>query len=130
MKSPIIIGNHSRGFKTHGFDGQRGFNLPVGMGWCSVVGESGDTCVIQLTSLTLKDVNQGVYFQSTVPVSVEYSLANPGPLISQNPTIRNAGPWSPAQTVAPGNIVKADWPIFTAIKVTLNGDGALYIGVL
>jgi hypothetical protein len=130
MTNPIFQGNHHAGYKGHGITGTGNERLTVEMGWGTVAGKSGDVAYIQLSSLVTGDINMGVYFQSEVPVTIDYTLCNPGIAISPDPDDQAATLWTGAQAVpGDGTIVTAAHPVFTVIRVTFGGDGSLYVGV-
>ena len=130
MGNPIFQGNHHVGYKGHGINGTGAERLTVEMGWGTVAGKSGDVAYIQLSSLVTGDINMGVYFQSEVPVTIDYTLCNPGIAISPEPEDQDATRWTGAQLIpGDGTIVAAVHPVFTAIRVTFGGPGSLYMGV-
>lgn len=129
MGNPIFQGNHHVGYKGHGINGTGADRLTVEMGWGTVAGKTGDVAYIQLSSLVTGDINQGVFFQSEVAVTVDYTLCNPGIAISPDPDSQAATLWNGSQAVVANTMTKADWPVFTAIRVTFGGDGSLYVGV-
>lgn len=129
MGNPIFQGNHHVGYKGHGINGTGSENVTVEMGWGTVAGKSGDVAYIQLSSLVTGDINQGVFFQSEVAVTIDYTLCNPGIAISPDPDCQAATLWDGAQAVTAGQMTKADWTVFTAIRVTFGGSGSLYVGV-
>jgi len=129
MGNPIFQGNHHNGYKGHGITGTGAERVTVEMGWGTVAGKSGDVAFIQLSSMVTGDINQGVFFQSEVPVTVDYTLCNPGIAASPEPECQDATLWNGAQSVSAGVMTKADWPVFTVIRVTFGGNGSFYAGV-
>jgi len=125
----VFQGNHHHGYKGKGSWGTGDQNVTVQLGWGSATGKDGDVCLIQLSSMVTGDINQGVFFQSECPVTVDYTLCNPGIAISPDPENQAMTMWTNPQSVAANQMVKADWPVFTVIKVTFNGDGTFYAGV-
>lgn len=129
MGHPVFQGNHRVGYKGHGINGTGAERVTVEMGWGTVAGKSGDVAFIQLSSMVTGDINMGVYFQSEVPVTIDYTLCNPGIATSPEPDNQDATMWDGAQAIPPNVITAAAHPIFTAIRVTFGGDGSLYVGV-
>lgn len=129
MGRPIFKGNHHRGYIGHGSEGVGVQDVTVQMGWGSVTGKTGDVAFIQLSSLAITDINQGVFFQSECPVVIDYTLCNPSMSISFDPDIQASVLWDGAQAIPVGTMTEAEFGVFTAVRVTFNGNGTLYMGV-
>ncbi len=129
MGNPTILSNHSSIAYGPGIRGVFNQRVPVNMGWVSISGKAGDVAFIQLSSLVIGDINQGVFYQSEVAATAEYTLCNPGLTQDMSPEAQAAVLWTDSQDIAANQMVKADWSVFTSVKITLQGDGTLYIGV-
>lgn len=129
MGNPTFIGNHHRGYLGHGAEGTGTQNVTVQMGWGSISGRAGEIGYIQLSSLAITDINQGVFFQSECPVTIDYTLCNPSMSISFDPDVQDMALWDGAQAIPVGTMTEAAFSVFTALRVTFNGDGTLYMGV-
>jgi hypothetical protein len=126
MANPIFQGNHHKGYKGPGVSGTGIQNVTVEMGWGSVTGHSGDVCYAQLSSLVTGDINQGVFFQSECPVSVAYTLVNPGLAASLDPADQQAVMWTNEQAITANEIIEATCPVFTVMRITFGGSGTVY----
>ncbi len=129
MASPKFHGNHGASFK-HGSSGDFTSDLPVAMGWGRMTGKTGDVGYISLSDLLHGDVNQAVYCQSEVAVTLDYTLCEPGRIMNAEPLIQNEIMWDGAQAVAPTVMTKCDFPVFTFMRVTFTGDGTIFFGVM
>jgi hypothetical protein len=129
MANPVFQGNFGRGFLGHGIRGTGDQRVPVEMGWGTGAGKTGDVMYVQLSSMLTGDINQGVFFQSEVAVTVDYTLCNPGIACSPEPENQAATMWTGAQAVAPNVLVEAQFPVFTVMRVTFGGNGSFYAGV-
>ncbi len=126
--SVTVIGNHGRGFVGRGITGVGGQNLPVGVGWCAVIGsQAGDKEVVQLSSILNGNLQQGIFFQSEAGATIEFTLCNPGMADSTDPAEAAATLWANSLAVPASTIVKAP-VLFTACRITFNAPGAVYIG--
>lgn len=125
-----LIGNHSRGYMGHGFSGNGAQNVPVAMGWLSVVAsEVNDVAYVQLSGIVTGDINQGVHFQSEVAATVEYTLCNPAVATNTDPAVQANVMWSNLQNVAADTVVQADVGVFTVAKIKFSAPGTFYIAV-
>lgn len=129
MANPVFQGNHHKGYKGHGVEGTGIQNVTVQMGWGSVSGRSGDVCYVQLSSMVTGDINQGVFFQSECPVTIDFTLVNPGLSASLDPADQDAVMWANTQTVAANDIVESNIPVFTVMRITFGGSGTFYTAV-
>lgn len=123
-----VQGNH--GPNSRGGNGGLGIqNVPNGtIGWVSVIGKEGDVGYLTSASINSNNVLQlGYSFQSPAGCTVDFTLANAGMVMSNDPAVLDAIPWGNTLTVTAGaDIVFATFP-FSGIRVTFTGDGELYI---
>lgn len=123
------LGNHSKGFLGHGIGGHGIANVPVGMGWDTLVAsEASDVYYLQLSSVVTGDINRGIFFQGEVPVSIDFTLCNPALAADKDPAIQASVLWAntlavPANTITPTDV------LFTVCRITFSAPGALYVGV-
>lgn len=126
-----IIGNHSRGFKSSGPGGVGAHNVPAGLGWCSVsASAASDTAVLGLASLVRGDINQGIFFQSDVAATVEFTLSNPAVALSPDPAVNGSARWGNSTALAADVIKQAPISAFTACRITFSAAGTVCIGSL
>lgn len=131
MSNPKIIGNHRRGYMGHGLNGVGTEQVPVEQGWAAVTGKANDVAYLMLGPLLVGGVNQGVFFQSEVPVTVDFTLCNPGMAMSSQPDTQGMVMWDGAQAVPADVITAAKYNVFTTMRITFGGaGGTCYIGVL
>lgn len=128
-KGPIFKGNHHHGYLGHGAWGTGAENVTVQLGWGSIAGHSGDVAYIQLSSMLQGDINQGIFFQSECPVTIDYTLCNPALASDYDPEVQASVLWSDTQTIPVNDITKSTAALFTVLRVMFGGEGTLYIGV-
>lgn len=129
MGSPNFQGNHGAAYRHPGLNGTGAQNVTVQMGWGSGSGKTGQQLFVQLSGIVTGDINQGVFWHSDVPITVDYTLFNPGLATDTDPDTQAAVKWFGAQAVPVGQITKADWPVFTVARVTMGGNGCFNVGV-
>lgn len=125
------LGNHSKGFLGHkGIGGHGIANKPQGIGWDTLVAsEASDVYVVQLGSLVIGDINQGVFFQSEAGATVEFTLCNSELATNLDPQVQASVLWGNSLTVpAGGAIVSPGVLVFTCAKITFTAPGAVYLG--
>jgi hypothetical protein len=129
MATPKFIGNYgASGSRGHINEGVGIAAWPTQTGGGSLSGKSGDIGYIPLGSLLPPGgINQDVYFQSEVGVTIDFTLVNVALATSSDPEAQASVMWTNTQTVAANTIVKSDVPVFAALRVTFGGDGTLYI---
>lgn len=130
MSNPKIIGNHRRGYLGHGINGVGIEQVPMEMGWSAVKGKAGDKAYLQLGALLIGGLNQGVFFQSEVPVTVDYTLCNAAMAMSSDPDTQGMTMWDGAQAVPSTVITPAKYPVFSVMRITFTQPGTVYVGVL
>lgn len=126
-----VLGNRSVGYLGHHNIGGHGINnnKQQGLGWtCIVASEAGDEYVVNLSDLTIGDVNFGIFFQSEAGCSIDFTLCNSSLAEDLDPQVQPSVLWSntlavPANTIVPGVV------LFTCCKITFTAPGALYIGI-
>ena len=127
--SVTVNGNHSKAFLGTASSGNGTQNVPQGMGWVAVTASTiGDTHVVQLSSLVMSDITQGIYFQSEAAASVQFTLANSALATSRDPAINASTVWGNTTPLTAATIVKAP-VLFTCVKITFTAPGTVYIGV-
>lgn len=129
MGNPTFQGNHGAAYRHPAMNGAGAQFVTVQMGWGCASGKSGDHIYCQLSGLVTGDINQGVFFQSEVPITVDYTLQNPGIALDLDPNNQADVMWDGAQSIPPGVITRADQSVFTVCRVTMGGDGTVNIGV-
>lgn len=129
MSSPIFQGNHGQAYRHPALNGAGALFVTVQMGWGCGSGKTGDKIYVQLSGMVTGDINQGVFFQSDVPITVDYTLQNPAIATDLDPDIQSGVLWDGAQAVPTGKMTKADWSVFTVCRVTMGGDGTFNIAV-
>lgn len=129
MAGPNFLGNHGAAARHPALNGVGAQNVTVQMGWGSGGGKSGDKLYVQLSGLVTGDINQGVFFQSDVPITVDYTLQNPGLALDMDPDIQSGVLWDGAQVIPAGVITEAEFSVFTVCRITMGGNGTFNIGV-
>lgn len=120
-------GNYGTASMGHGASGVGSAgNVPVGMGWLSVVGKAGDVFYGQLSSIVTGDINQGIFFQAPAGATVEFTLAPISMVFSDSEAQRDTVPWGNSLTVPAGSITPAGL-LFTAFKLTFTAAGEVYV---
>lgn len=123
-----VSGNHGRGFKGDAAGGVGMVSDPVGLGWAAISASAiSDKWVVQLSSIIMSQLAQGVFFQSEVAATVEFTLCNPSMATSLDPAENNQTKWGNSLTLSPSTIVKAP-VLFTACRITFGAPGTVYIG--
>jgi hypothetical protein len=126
------LGNHSKGYLGHGIGGHGIANNKQGLGWdCLVASAAGDVEYVELSSLVIGDINQGVFFQSEAGATIDFTLCNSALATDRDPQAQASVLWGNTLTVpntkqivtSPGLI------LFTVLRITFTQPGAVYIGV-
>ena len=132
MATPKFIGNwSSSGSRGEPHEGVGIAGQPSQAGGGSLTGKSGDIGYIPMSAiLPSGGLNQGVFFQSEVAVSIDYTMCGLGLATSSEPAAQAATLWTNSQSVAANDIVEATVHAFNCMRVTFNGDGTLYVGAL
>jgi|SRR5471030_1278467 len=123
------VGNRAKGYLGHSPSGIGSANVPVGIGWSGWGADaSGDVKIVQLSALIFNDLHFGIFFQSSVPITVEFTLSNPGMAMDPDPNVQGSVLWGNSLSVPAGEITKAD-VLFTCCKITWSAAGEAYMGV-
>ena len=126
------LGNHSKGYLGHGIGGHGIANKQQGLGWDSIVAsEIGDVYYVELASLVIGDINQGVFFQSDGGATVDFTLCNSELATNRDPQIQTSVLWNNSLTVPSGGAIVTTPTLlmFTALRITFTAPGVVYIGV-
>lgn len=129
MGTPAFKGNSGAAYRHPGLNGAGHSFVTVQMGWGTGGGKSGDVLYLQLSGLVTGDINQGVFFQSEVPITVDYTLQNPSVALDFDPDNQADVLWDGAQAIPVKTITAAAFPIFTCARITMGGDGTFCVGV-
>jgi hypothetical protein len=126
-----VNGNHGSNFLGGTGGNGIGQNLPVGIGWVAASGNTaGDIVVVDISSILISNLSQGIYFQSDNGATVKFSLMNPAIAKNPDPQIQAiAAPLFVNSTAltAGGPIVKAP-VVFTVCQITFTTPGTVFIG--
>lgn len=125
-----VVGNSGPGYSKHGLQGIGGRAFPTGMAWVGIVNnEAEDSYVISIADIVTGDINQGIFFQASKPVTIEFTLSNPGTACSSDPLEQDLAIWTTPFSVPAGEIISPEI-IFTALRITFPTAGTeVYIGV-
>lgn len=126
------LGNHSKGYLGHGIGGHGIANKPQGLGWDSIVAsEAGDVYYVQLASLAIGDINQGVFFQSDNGATVDFTLCNSELAMDADPLVQPSVLWGNTLLVPSGGAIVTTPTLlmFTVLRITFTAPGVVYIGV-
>jgi hypothetical protein len=72
----------------------------------------------------------GFAFQSTVPVTIDYTLCPIADAINEDPQVQSGVIWSDTLNVTARQIVPSVVQVFTALRIKFNSKGLLYIAAL
>jgi hypothetical protein len=124
------VGNHSKGYLGKGSDGNGIQNVTVnGMGWLAVTASvANDVAYVPLNNIIASNIDQGIFFQSEVGATVQFSLANPALAASKDPADNAGAPWGNQITLV-ANTIQVAPVLFTVCKITFSAPGTVYIGV-
>jgi len=125
-----ISGNHNAGFGgKDSFAGAGSKVIPFA--WAAVTAEAGDVAILEAAHLPIKygAVNIGIYFQSEVPVDVDFTLCHPENAMDPDPAIQEGVMWSAGKVLAAAEIW-GQFMVFTAIRIKFNGKGTCYVGCM
>jgi hypothetical protein len=124
-----VSGNYHKGYLGKGSGGNGTQNVSVGIGWQAITAsQAGDVFYMQLTGAFLSNINQGIFFQSEVAATLEFTLCNPGLATSNDPTLQQSVLWANS-TPLPANVITKAPVIFTVCKITFSAPGTVYSGV-
>ena len=125
-----VQGNSSKGNLGIAPTGQGvSANYPTGMGWlCVMSNQANDVTYQALEGLLISQLAHGIFAQSSVAASLQFTLCNPAEALSLDPNLQAGVLWSPATTLVPGVITNLP-VLFTAVKITFPAAGQVYFGV-
>lgn len=131
MSGPTLLGNNGQR-RTHW--GKKPLGAGVrnqldSTGHLEMHGKAGQIIILRDSDvMTHPDVNFPVVFQAVGgAVEVSFTLANIARAQDMDPLIQADVPWANVTTVAPGDIVEAPIPNFTAIKIEFQAVAEFYI---
>lgn len=104
-------------------------NISDSSGHLELHGKAGDIVVLKDSDVqTHPDVNFPVIFQAIGgTVNVSFTLANYAQALQQDPAYANPDIWVNQTPIAPGSILEAPVPNFTAIRIEFAGTAEFYI---
>lgn len=125
-----VHGNYGPGARSHG-GGIGGPNISQqSIGWVGVTASAaGDIAYIDSNTATgAVEPRLGYTFQSTVSVTLDFTLTNAAQACSRDPNVisKLAVPWINATTVAAGTAYTLPHG-FSALRATFSAPGELYI---
>jgi hypothetical protein len=125
-----VIGNSGRAYSNAGIQGVGIGSLPSGMGWVGLINNAaGDQHIVTLQNIVSGDINQGIFFQASQAVTVEFTLSNIGAIMNNDPASQASVLWGNSLSLTADTITPCDL-LFTACRITFPTKGTeVYIGV-
>lgn len=125
------IGNHGSnrrlGSQNLGLGGQ---HIPVRISWVSISADTaGDVYVWDISNIGSMDINQGIFFQPTAAMTVDFTLSPLNIALDPDPAVSAGATWGNSLDLTAPDIVRSAL-LFTAIKITFTEPGTLYIGIM
>lgn len=131
MAGPTLLGNNGQRRVHWGHKplGAGVANQSDSTGHLEMHGKAGQIIVLRDSDVqTHPDVNFPIVMQAVGgSVEVSFTLVNITRAANLDPLIQADVPWANVTTVAPGDIVEAPVPNFTAIKIEFIGTAEFYL---